>query len=160
MLLEGGFVVADGSAEGVAAVECGVEIGEGGLDDLSIDEAARGGESAVEVEGGDDGFEGVGEDSGLAAASAVLFATAEEDVIAEADAKGDVAEVTAADDGGAEAGELALSGVGEALEQGFGGEEAEDGVADEFKLFVVGAGVGGGAGEWLVVLGRIDLVGE
>ena len=45
---------------------------------------------------------------------------------------GDVAEVTAADEGGAETGELALAGVGEAMEEGFGGEEAEDGVADEF----------------------------
>ena len=160
MLLKGGFVVSDGSAEGVAGVKGCVEIRECGLDDLFLDEAAGGGESAVEVEGGDDGFERVGEDGGFAASSAVLFATAEEDVVAEADAEGDVAEVTAADDGGAEAGELALAGVGEALEEGFGGEEAEDGVADEFELLVVGAGVGGGAGEGLVVAGGIGLVGE
>jgi len=160
VLLKSGFVVADGSAEGVVGLECGVEIRKGGLDDLLFDEAASGGEASVEVEGGDDGFECVGEDGGLATAFAVLFAAAEQDVVAEADAESDVAEVTTADDGGAEAGEFALAGVGKALEEGFGGEEAEDGVADELELLVIGARVGGGGGERLVVLGGIGLVGE
>ena len=55
-----------------------MEIGQGGVDDLLLDEAAGGGEAAVEVEGGDDGFEGVGEEGGLAAATALLFAAAED----------------------------------------------------------------------------------
>jgi len=50
--------------------------------------------------------------------------------------------VLAADEGGAEAGELALAGVGEAAEEGFGDDEAEDGVADELELFVVPGGFG------------------
>ena len=50
-----------------------------------------------------------------------------------------VAEVAAADDGGAEAGELALAGVGEAAIEGFGDDQAEDGVAEELELLVVGA---------------------
>ena len=91
VLLEGGFVVADRSAERVAGFEGGVEIGQSGFDDLFFDEAAGGGESTVEVEGGDDGFEGVGQDGGLAAATALFLAAAEEDVVAEADAEGDVA---------------------------------------------------------------------
>ena len=109
VLLQGGFVVADGSAEGVAALHGEVKIGEGGLDDVLFDEGAGGGEAAVEVEGGDDGFEGVGEKRGLSAASALLFAAAEEEVRAEVDAGGDLAEMTAADEGGAEAGEFALA---------------------------------------------------
>ena len=59
--------------------------------------------------------------------------------------------MAAADEGGTEAGELALAGAGEALEEGFGGEEAEDGVADELQLLVIG----GGAGERLVVAGGL-----
>jgi hypothetical protein len=132
VFLEGGFVVAYGSAEGVAAVEGGVKIGQGGFNDLLLDKAAGGGEATVQVEGGDDGFEGVGEHGWFAAATALLFAAAEEDVVAEADAEGDAAEMTAADEGGTEAGELALAGARESFEEGFGGEEAKDSVADEF----------------------------
>ncbi len=141
MLLEGGLVVADGSGEGVAIVEGGLERGQSGLDDFFFNEAASGGEAAVEIEGGDDGFERIGEERGLAAASAGFFTAAETDVVAEADSGGDVAEVAGGDYGGAEAGELAFAEVREALEEGFGGEEAEDGVADEFELLVVGGGV-------------------
>ena len=142
VLLEGGFVVADGSAEGVAALHGEVEIGQGGLDDVLFDEGAGGVEAAIEVEGGDDGFEGVGEQGGLAAAAALFFAATEAEERAEVDAGGDLAEVAAADEGGAETGQFALAGGGEATEEGFGDDEAEDGVADELELFVVGGGVG------------------
>ena len=47
----------------------------------------------------------------------------------------------AADDGGTEAGELALTGGGEATVEGLSGEEAEDGVADELELLVIERGV-------------------
>ena len=77
MLLQGGFVVADGSAEGVSGLQGEMEIGEGGLDDVFFDESASGVEAAVEIEGGDDGFEGVGEKSGFPAAAALFFAAAE-----------------------------------------------------------------------------------
>ena len=49
--------------------------------------------------------------------------------------------MTAADEGGAEASQFALAGAGEAAEEAFGNHESKDGVADEFKLFVVGGGV-------------------
>ena len=77
MLLQRGFVVADGSAEGVAGLQRKVEIGQGGLDDLLFDEGAGGVESAVEIERGDDGFEGVGEQRRLFPAAALLFSAAE-----------------------------------------------------------------------------------
>ncbi len=152
MLLQGGFVVADGSAEGVASLHGEVKIGEGGLDDVSFDEGASGVEAAVEIEGGDDGFKGVGEKRGLSAAAALFFAAAEAEERAEVDAGGDLAEVAAADERGAEASQFALAGSREAAEEGFGNDEAKDGVADELELFVVGGGVGERLG--------IGLVGE
>ena len=119
-LLEGGFVVADGSAEGVAGLQGEVEVGHGGGDDVLLDEGAGGGEAAVEIDGGDEGFEGVGEDCGLFAATALLFSATEEEVGAEVDAGGYFSEMAAADERGAETGELALAGVGEAAEESFG----------------------------------------
>ena len=77
MLLQGGFVVADGSAEGVAGLHGDVEVGECGLDDVFFDEGTGGFEAAVEIERGDDGFEGVGEEGGLSSAATLLFAAAE-----------------------------------------------------------------------------------
>ena len=132
-----------------------VEIGQGGLDDVLFDEGAGGVESAVEVEGGDDGFEGVGEQGGLLAAAALLFSAAEAEVSAEVDAGGDFAEMTAADEGGAEAGELAFARGGEAVEEGFGDGQAEDGVAEELELLVVGGGVGERVGFGLVGEGAV-----
>ncbi len=150
MLLQGGFVVADGSAEGAGALQGEVKVGQGGLDDVFFDEGACGGEAAVEIEGGDDRFEGVGEESGLFAASALLFAPAEEEERTEVDAGGDLAEVAAADERGAEAGELALARGWEAAEEGLGDGETEDSVSDELELLVVGGGVGEGLGFGLV----------
>jgi hypothetical protein len=127
-----------------------VKVGQRGLDDVALDEGARGVESAVEVESGDDGLECVGEERGLLAASALLFSAAEAEQGSEVDALGDVAEMAAADEGGAEAGELALAGVGEAAEEAFGYDEAEDSVADELQLLVVTGGGGGSVGVGLV----------
>jgi hypothetical protein len=119
-----------------------VKIRQGGLDDVLFDEGAGGVEAAIEVEGCDDGFEGVGEECGLAAAAALFFAATEAEERAEVDASGDLAEVAAADEGGAEAGQFAFARGGEAMEERFGDDEAENGVTDELKLFVVGGGVG------------------
>src|SRR5580704_13246790 len=109
VLLQSGFVVADGSAEGVARLESEVKIGEGGLDDVLFDEGAGDIEAAVEIEGGDDGFEGIGEESGLSATTALFFASAEEEERAEVDARGYLSEMTAANERGAETGEFALA---------------------------------------------------
>jgi hypothetical protein len=87
-----------------------VKIRECGLDDVLFDEGAGGVEAAIEVEGGDDGFEGVGKKGGLPAATALFFAATETEERAEVDAGGDLAEVAAADEGGAETGQFALAG--------------------------------------------------
>jgi hypothetical protein len=54
---------------------------------------------------------------------------------------GDGPEVAAADERGAEAGELSLAGVGEAAVEAFGDSQTEDSVADELELFVVCCGI-------------------
>jgi hypothetical protein len=119
-----------------------VKVWEGGLDDVPFDEEAGGIEAAIEVEGGDDGFESVGEKGGLAAAAALFFAATETEERAQVDAGGDLAQVAATDEGGAETSQFALAGGREAMEERFGDDEAENSVAYELKLFVVGGGVG------------------
>ena len=111
VLLESGFVVADGAAEGFAAVKGEVEVGKGRFDDVLFDEGAGGREATIEIEGGDDGFESVGEERGLFAAAALLFAAAEEEERAEVDAGAYFAKVAATDEGGAETGEFPLAGA-------------------------------------------------
>jgi hypothetical protein len=155
VFLESGLVIADGSGEGVAGAEGSVELRDGGLDDVALDEGACSVESAVEVEGGDDGFEGIGEEGGLLAASALLFSAAETEQGSEVDAFGDTAEVTAADERGSQAGELAFARVREAAEEAIGYGESEDGVADKLKLLVVGCGRRRGVGVGLVGEGAV-----
>jgi hypothetical protein len=150
MLLEGGFVVANGAAEGFAALESEMEVGESGLDDVFFDEGPGGVEASVEIEGGDDGFESVRQERGFFAAAGLFFATPEAQEGAEIDAGGYLAEMTAADERGAEAGEFALAGGWEAAEESFGDGEAEDSVSDELELLVVGGWVGEGLGVGLV----------
>jgi len=146
VFLESGLVVADGSGEGVAGAEGSVEVGDRGLDDVALDEGARGVETAVEVESGDDGFESVGEERGLLAAAALLFSAAKAEQCAETDAFCDAAKVTTADEGCSKAGEFAFASVGKAAEEAVGYGKSEDGVPHELKLFVVCCGGGGYVG--------------
>ena len=80
-------------------------------------------------------------------------------MVAEADAGSDGAEMAAVDERGAETGELALAGAGEVAEEGFGNQQAEDGVADELELLVVGGGVDG-FGDGFGKAGGAAFVGE
>jgi hypothetical protein len=155
MFLKGGFVIANGSREGVAGLQGEVEIGKGGLDDMPLDEGAGGGEAAVKIERGDDGFEGVSEQGWLLAAATLLFSATEEKEVSQADAGGHIAEVVAADERGAEAGEFSFSGGREATEERFGDGETEDGVADELQLLVVGGGIERGFGVGFVCEGSM-----
>jgi len=155
ILLEGGLVVADGSGEGVACREGTVQIRDGGLDDVPLDEGAGSVQAAIEVEGGDYGFECIGEKGWLLAASTLFFSAAEPEHGSEADALSYLAEVAAADERGAEAGEFALAGVRELTVEAVGDCKAKDGVADELKLLIVGGGCGGSFGVGLVGQGTM-----
>ena len=100
------------------------------------DGGARGVHAGVEVDGADEGFEGVGERAGAFAAAAGGFAAAHDEVFAEVEAEGGGGECWAGDDAGAEFGEGAFvefreGGVEEVCE-----DELEDGVAEEFEALV------------------------
>jgi len=150
VLLQGGFVIADGAAEGVAALQGKVEIGKSRFNDVFFDEGAGGIESAVEVEGGDDSFQGVGEKSWLSAAPTLLFAAAKKEQRAEVDSRGYLTKVASADERRAETGQFALAGSWEAAKERFGDDEAKDRVPHELELLVVGGGIGEGLGVGLV----------
>jgi hypothetical protein len=109
VLLQSGFVVADGSAEGVAGLQGNVQIGHGRRDDVLVDKGAGGGKATIEIKRCDDGFQGVGEDGWFLAATALLFSAAEEEMVSEVDAGGYFSEMAAADERGAEAGKLAFA---------------------------------------------------
>ena len=99
-------------------------------------QAADGFEAGIEVEGAEDGFEGVGADvfeRGHAGAGGV---GGERDGVGEADRFGDGGEDGARDQAGVAGAELALLLVGETFEQPLGHDEAEDAVADELEPFV------------------------
>ncbi len=59
-------------------------------------------------------------------------------MVARPDRGGDFAEMFAAYERGTQPGEIAFAQVGEAAVERFGDDEAEDGVADELKLFIIG----------------------
>src|ERR1700735_4062849 len=112
-------------------------MGESRFDDVLFDEGAGGNQSAGEVESRDDRFEGVGEKSRLSAAATLFFTAAETKQRAEVDASGNLTEMTAADEGGAEAREFAFARSWESAEERFGNGETENRVAYELQLFVV-----------------------
>ncbi len=145
-LLQSGLVVADGSAERAAGLESVVKGGERWLDDVAGDEGLGGGHAGVEIKGGDDRLDGVSEEGGFLAAAAGLFSATETEQGAELHAGGGFGEGSATDERGAETGEFALAGGGEAADEVLRGDEAKDGVAEEFKLLVVVGGIVRGAG--------------
>lgn len=106
-------------------------------------EAASGTVATAAVDGANDCFHGAGEVALAGAAPGGLFATAEDEVVAEAETGGGGGEGAATDDVGAHAGELALAGIGVAVEELGSYDHAKDGVAKEFEAFV-GVGVGSG----------------
>lgn len=149
--LKGGFGVADGFCSAHLVAECG----RSGLENFPQDEAAGGPEATVEVKSCHDSFDAICEQGGFFASAAALFTASEEHVFAEVEARGDLAKVLAADEFGAEAGKLAFAQLGIAAAEVFGDEEADDGVAEELKLLVVGGCAVGG-----VEPGELPLVGE
>jgi hypothetical protein len=140
VLLESGLVIADGSGEGTSGGESTVKFRKRGLYDVAFDEGSRGVESTVEIKGGDDGLEGVGEERGFLSSAALLFAATEAEHGSESDAIGDMAEMAAADERGTKTRELAFASVREETVEALGDGETEDSVADKFKLLVVAGG--------------------
>ncbi len=97
-----------------------------------------GGEIAVEVEGADEGFEGVFEAGGAVLAVVLDFAAAHQEAFVESEVAGEIAEETAFGEDGAVFGEGAFAFVGVEGEEFLGEDEVENGVAEEFEALVVG----------------------
>lgn len=121
------------------------------------DEACGGAVSAVEVDGGDESFEGVAVDLEswvLCACGGGRRASEEVHHAVEVEFEGDALESFSADDLGAGAGEEALLAVWEEAEEHVGDDGAEEGVAEELEAFVVGCVGVGFVGESLAVEGE------
>lgn len=133
--LEFAFGVVDFGDAGGGSLHVGEGLGKGVEDEFACVMVA-----AVEEDGAEECFVGVGEVGLAVAAAGGFFAAGEDEVFAEGDAFGLRGEGAAIDHLGAGFGEGAFADVGEAVVE-FGGEdEAEDGVAEEFEALVVGEG--------------------
>jgi hypothetical protein len=123
-----------------------VDLGDHGPQDVFFDDF----KSAVEIDGGDDGFiDGGGEGAGHFFARGNAFADDEE--FGETGFVGDFGAGSAGDDGRFYFCEIAFEVVGKLLEKGLANDDVEDGVAEEFHAFIaVEAMIGdGGVGEGL-----------
>ncbi len=104
------------------------------------DEGARGFESAVEIDGGGDGFEKIGVDAGgKRFVAGEAFAEAAD--IAEADEFGGAGETGGADDTGFDLGQVAFVPIRMPFVEGLSDAEIDDGITEEFHAFVVAVGV-------------------
>jgi hypothetical protein len=109
-------------------------------DEQALDHGGGGGVAAVEVHGGDDGLEGVGEDGALGAAAAAVLALAEAQPGAEAEARGDLGEPGFAHHLGPGHRQLALAQGREPGHEAVADDQIEHGVAEELEALVVAAG--------------------
>ena len=112
-----------------------------GLQNVGEDEGTGHKEAAIQVEGGEDGLDGIGEQSGFAAASGFLLAAAEAEIAAQLQQMGAVEEVIGIDEVGAQFGELAFLVGREALEKLLAGDQLQHGIAEKLELLVVGGGL-------------------
>ena len=126
--LKAGFVVVGGDIAGADLHQVGVE--------LLQDEPAGFFEAGFDVDGADDGFENVAEDGGTVTSAGGLFAGAKEEEFVESEGLGAFGEGSFLDDRGAGFGHHPLIPVGVVFVEILGDDEAEDGVAVEFKPFV------------------------
>ena len=110
------------------------------LDDARLEqpqhELAGGVPSTVEVDGGDHGLHGVGEDRRLVASARRFLPLAEEQRPAQLRFAGDLGEHLTVDDRGSQLGQLAFRHVGVLGDHVVGDDEPEHGVAEELEALV------------------------
>ncbi len=94
-------------------------------------------QAAIEIEGGEQGFDRVGEQGGLAAASGFFLSPAKPEVAPQMQLVGAVQEMIGIDEMGAKLGKLTLLIGREALKKLLAGDQLQDGVAEEFELLIV-----------------------
>ena len=132
-LLQSGFVV--GYEEHLAAgVGEPIELR---LQNMGENKGARREESAIEIQGGEDGFDGVSQQGGFAAASGLLLAASKPEIAAELQLLGAVHQVIGIDQMSAELGKFTFLIGRKALEQFLAGDQLQDGIAEKLQLLVV-----------------------
>lgn len=104
----------------------------------AMDQVRRGINPAIEVNGGEDGFRGVGEDRGSGSAAAGLLPSAQFETSAEFKFDSDLKEALFTDEGSADSGQIAFREVRVSGKEVFGGNKAQDGITEELKAFVAG----------------------
>jgi hypothetical protein len=104
----------------------------------TMDEVGSGVDTAIEVNGGEDGFRGVGEDRGTGSAAAGLLSPAQFETPAQFKFDGDLVKALFTDEGRADSGQIAFREVGVSGKEVFGGNEAQDGITKELKALVAG----------------------
>ena len=113
------------------------------------DELARHLHAAVQIQGGNNGLEGVRHHTGTGAAAAALLAAAKAQVLAEVDLLRELKQRPLADEAGPDAGQIALRPVGVGVEQVVCGYDLQHAVAQKLQPLVVldrGAALVGVAG--------------
>ena len=90
----------------------------------------------------DEGFDGVGEDRVLVPASGQLLTLAQQNVLADSVPAGDRCQRARVDDGRTHLGQLAFGQIRVVVEQRLGGDEAQNGVAEELEALVGGDATG------------------
>src|SRR5512132_1123422 len=95
-------------------------------------------QALVEVDGPEDGLEGVGQDRGLVPTAGELLAPAQAHGVADAQLAGHLREHVHVHRGRPQLGQLALGQVGEGAVDDVGDDQAEHGVAEELEPFVGG----------------------
>src|ERR1700690_110370 len=128
-------------------LESALEIGKGGVlvlfqflrgaQDVPYHELPRFADSGIELDGRDQGLDGVRQQSLLDPAAAQLLAAAEQQILAQSDLPGDFVQVRGAHQIVLEDGETALAVGGIAADERFADQKSEDRIAEEFELLVV-----------------------
>lgn len=88
--------------------------------------------AAIQVDGADHGFHGIGEDGGLAGTAGAHFFRAEQDVLAQLDGIGFEGEIGLGDYLGLQLGELAFLFVRMLGKELFAHDETQDGISQKF----------------------------
>ena len=104
---------------------------------LGEDDPADRDEIAIEIHGSNQGLEGIGQRAGPVPTAVGFFAAAHHEIAAEGEPVGQDAQAVARNDAGADFCEVALAELREQIEEIFGEDELENGVAEKFKPLIV-----------------------
>ena len=134
----------------------------------AVDQVAGGIHAAIQIDGGEHGLRGVGQNGGAMAASALFLSPAQLQAAAQIQRLRHLVEALLADEGGTAAGQVALRQIGVLCVQVFSGDEAQHGVAQKPQPLVaadaggavlvgIGAVVEGGAEQGRIAEGIAQL---